>query len=246
MRAVRHALNISESPSADRERAFIRRRIAEGKTKAEIKRGAGRRVRRGRPRRRRRRGLRPRGLARARRAASLARRSPASPLTARRWRRRTARPRPPTPTGDLHPDDARRLEGTWRATTRDRARAAASRADTTVLAAFAVGFVSFISPVRAAARPGLPVGGLRRLDRRDPRGRAAARRGCCCPRVFCLSFTAVFVALGMTATGIGSTLNDHRGMLDKVAGALIIALGRLLPGHAVRARGSTASGVPTR
>jgi cytochrome c-type biogenesis protein CcmH len=31
------ALNISTSPVADRERAFIRRRIAEGKTKPEIK-----------------------------------------------------------------------------------------------------------------------------------------------------------------------------------------------------------------
>src|SRR4051812_22883176 len=31
------ALNISQAPSADRERAFIRRRIAEGKTKQEIK-----------------------------------------------------------------------------------------------------------------------------------------------------------------------------------------------------------------
>ena len=31
------ALNVSEAPSADRERAFIRRRIAEGKTKAQIK-----------------------------------------------------------------------------------------------------------------------------------------------------------------------------------------------------------------
>ena len=43
--------------------------------------------------------------------------------------------------------------------------------------------------------------------------------------VFCLSFTAVFVALGMTATGLGSTLQDSRGTLDKVAGAMIIALG---------------------
>ena len=31
------ALNVSEAPSADRERAFIRRRIAEGKGKPEIK-----------------------------------------------------------------------------------------------------------------------------------------------------------------------------------------------------------------
>jgi cytochrome c-type biogenesis protein len=43
--------------------------------------------------------------------------------------------------------------------------------------------------------------------------------------VFCLSFTVVFVALGMTATGLGSTLQDSRGTLDKLAGAIIIALG---------------------
>ena len=45
--------------------------------------------------------------------------------------------------------------------------------------------------------------------------------------VFCLSFTAVFVALGMTATGLGSTLQDSRGTLDKIAGIVIIALGVL-------------------
>ena len=43
--------------------------------------------------------------------------------------------------------------------------------------------------------------------------------------VFCLSFTTVFVALGMTATGLGSTLQDAQGTLDKIAGAVIIALG---------------------
>src|SRR4051794_2716657 len=43
--------------------------------------------------------------------------------------------------------------------------------------------------------------------------------------VFCLSFTAVFVALGMTATGLGSALQDSRQTLDKVAGAIIVALG---------------------
>jgi cytochrome c-type biogenesis protein len=45
--------------------------------------------------------------------------------------------------------------------------------------------------------------------------------------VFCLSFTVVFVALGMTATGLGSTLRDGRGTLDKVAGVVIVALGVL-------------------
>jgi cytochrome c-type biogenesis protein len=43
--------------------------------------------------------------------------------------------------------------------------------------------------------------------------------------VFCLSFTVVFVALGMTATGLGSALRDGRGTLDVVAGLIIIALG---------------------
>jgi cytochrome c-type biogenesis protein len=37
----------------------------------------------------------------------------------------------------------------------------------------------------------------------------------------------VFVALGMTATGLGSTLKDGRHTLDKVAGIVIIALGVL-------------------
>jgi hypothetical protein len=35
--------------------------------------------------------------------------------------------------------------------------------------------------------------------------------------VFWLSLTVVFVALGMTATGLGSVLSDGRGTLDKVA-----------------------------
>src|SRR4051794_41855755 len=43
--------------------------------------------------------------------------------------------------------------------------------------------------------------------------------------VFCLSFTVVFVALGMTATGLGSTLQSEKATLDKLAGAVIIALG---------------------
>ena len=43
--------------------------------------------------------------------------------------------------------------------------------------------------------------------------------------IFCLSFTVMFVALGMTATGLGSTLRDNIDTLDKVAGAFIIAMG---------------------
>jgi cytochrome c-type biogenesis protein len=43
--------------------------------------------------------------------------------------------------------------------------------------------------------------------------------------LFVASFSAIFVILGLTATGIGSTLQDHRNVLNKVAAALIIAMG---------------------
>jgi cytochrome c-type biogenesis protein len=43
--------------------------------------------------------------------------------------------------------------------------------------------------------------------------------------IFCLSFTTMFIALGMSATGIGSTLRDHQQTLNQIAGWLIIAMG---------------------
>ena len=96
-----------------------------------------------------------------------------------------------------------------------------------MLAAFAVGFVSFISPCVLPLVPGylsavsgVSVGELQRGERSLLKVLLPAI-------VFCLSFTVVFVALGMTATGLGSTLQDSRGTLDKVAGVVIIGLGVL-------------------
>jgi len=100
-----------------------------------------------------------------------------------------------------------------------------SGVDTTIIAAFAVGFVSFISPCVLPLVPGYlaAVSGLS-LAEMQTRERGLAK--ILLPAiVFCLSFTAVFVALGMTATSLGSVLRDSRGTLDKVAGAVIIALG---------------------
>jgi cytochrome c-type biogenesis protein len=45
--------------------------------------------------------------------------------------------------------------------------------------------------------------------------------------VFVGSFSAIFILLGLTATGLGSTLQDHRDTLEKIAGAVIIAMGVL-------------------
>jgi cytochrome c-type biogenesis protein len=103
--------------------------------------------------------------------------------------------------------------------------AAANTVDTTAFAAFAVGFVSFISPCVLPLVPGYlsAVSGVSIGDFRTGAGRSS--RVLLPALVFCLAFTVVFVALGMTATGIGSTLKDHRGTLEQVAGALIVALG---------------------
>jgi cytochrome c-type biogenesis protein len=99
--------------------------------------------------------------------------------------------------------------------------------DTTVIAAFAVGFVSFISPCVLPLVPGYlsAVSGVSLAEIQQ--GEKRMSRILLPAIVFCLAFTAVFVALGITATGIGSALQDGRGTLDKVAGAVIIALGVL-------------------
>jgi cytochrome c-type biogenesis protein len=98
-------------------------------------------------------------------------------------------------------------------------------ADTTVVAAFAVGFVSFISPCVLPLVPGylsaisgLSIADIRAGDRRLSHILTPAI-------IFCLSFTLMFVALGMTATGIGSALRDNKQTLDTIAGILIIGLG---------------------
>ncbi len=99
--------------------------------------------------------------------------------------------------------------------------------DTTIIAAFAVGFISFVSPCVLPLVPGYlsAVSGVSLAEIQG--GERRMTRVLLPAIVFCLSFTVVFVALGMTATGLGSTLRDGRGTLDKIAGVVIIALGVL-------------------
>ena len=98
--------------------------------------------------------------------------------------------------------------------------------DTTVLAAFAVGFISFVSPCVLPLVPGYlsAISGVSFAELREGRG----RRHVLLPAlVFCVSFSVMFVALGMTATGLGQTLLEHRGILRKVAGVVIALMGLL-------------------
>ena len=123
-----------------------------------------------------------------------------------RWRRRGGGPEAAA-AGHLPAPTARGSTTTWSATTCDRRR---SRVDATIFAAFARRLHLVRLALRAAARARLPVDDLGRLVRRHPGG-PRARARCSGPALlFCLAFTAMFVALGMTATGLGQTLQDHR------------------------------------
>jgi cytochrome c-type biogenesis protein len=94
-----------------------------------------------------------------------------------------------------------------------------------ILAALGAGLVSFLSPCVLPLVPGYlsAVTGVSvsELDR-------AERHRVLVPSlVFVASFSTIFILLGLTATGIGQALQDHRDTLEKVAGALIIAMGVL-------------------
>jgi cytochrome c-type biogenesis protein len=101
--------------------------------------------------------------------------------------------------------------------------------DTTVVAAFAVGFVSFISPCVLPLVPGYlsAVSGVSFAELQEGRSRWRTLGPAL---LFCLSFSVMFVALGMTATGLGHTLLEHRQTLRQVAGVMIALMGVLFVG----------------
>ena len=102
----------------------------------------------------------------------------------------------------------------------------AAEVNTTVVAAFAVGFISFISPCVLPLVPGYlsTISGVSFAEIQAGEGRSKVLG----PAIlFCLSFTVMFVALGMTATGFGSALQDHRRLLQQIAGVVLVALGLL-------------------
>jgi cytochrome c-type biogenesis protein len=94
-----------------------------------------------------------------------------------------------------------------------------------VFAALAAGIVSFLSPCVLPLVPGYlsAVTGVAAPDLE----RAGWRRVLAPSLLFVASFSTIFILLGLTATGIGSTLQDHQLLLEKISAALIIAMGVL-------------------
>jgi cytochrome c-type biogenesis protein len=95
-----------------------------------------------------------------------------------------------------------------------------------IFLAFAAGFVSFVSPCVLPLVPGYlsTVCGLTPSELEGARG-AVLRSVLVRAALFILTFSLIFILLGMTATGIGNVLFESRTTLEKLAGAAIIALG---------------------
>jgi cytochrome c-type biogenesis protein len=94
-----------------------------------------------------------------------------------------------------------------------------------IFAAIGAGVVSFLSPCVLPLVPGYlsAVTGVspHELERADWRQVLVPSL------MFIGSFSAIFVVLGLTATGLGQLLSDHRSILEDVSGALIVFLGVL-------------------
>ena len=97
-----------------------------------------------------------------------------------------------------------------------------------ILAALAAGIVSFLSPCVLPLVPGYlsAVSGVSANELES----AGWRRVLGPSLLFVATFSAIFILLGLTATGIGSVLQDHKELLTKISAALIIAMGLLFVG----------------
>jgi cytochrome c-type biogenesis protein len=98
-------------------------------------------------------------------------------------------------------------------------------AGVTIFAALGAGIVSFLSPCVLPLVPGYlsAVSGVSAAELES----AGWRRVLGPSLLFVASFSAIFIVLGLTATGLGSFLGDNKELLTKISAALIIAMGVL-------------------
>lgn len=103
-----------------------------------------------------------------------------------------------------------------------------------IFAALAAGVVSFLSPCVLPLVPGYlsAVSGVSANELES----AGWRRVLGPSLLFVASFSAIFILLGLTATGLGSFLDDNRPLLEKISAVLMIAMGLLFVGSLFIAR----------
>lgn len=92
-----------------------------------------------------------------------------------------------------------------------------------ILAAAFAGLVSFLSPCVLPLVPGYlsTVVGVAPGDLRH----TGARRVLGPSLLFVASFSVIFILLGLSATALGSTLNEHKDALENVSAVIIMVLG---------------------
>ena len=94
--------------------------------------------------------------------------------------------------------------------------------------ALVFGILSFISPCVLPLVPAYLsyISGhtFEELTGKERRGQIMART-LLHAAFFCLGFTVVFLAMGVTATGLGSFLQTHKMLFNQIAGIIIIVLG---------------------
>ncbi len=92
-----------------------------------------------------------------------------------------------------------------------------------ILAALAAGFVSFLSPCVLPLVPGYlsAVSGVKPSELE----RASLWKVLGPALLFVASFSAIFIAFGLTATKLGGALADNRATLEKVSAAVIVTMG---------------------
>jgi cytochrome c-type biogenesis protein len=90
--------------------------------------------------------------------------------------------------------------------------------------ALAAGLVSFLSPCVLPLVPGYlsTVIGVTPADMREGVG---MRRVLVPSLLFIASFSSIFILLGLSATVIGSTLNQHKEALEQAGGVVIVLMG---------------------
>jgi cytochrome c-type biogenesis protein len=109
--------------------------------------------------------------------------------------------------------------------------------DPGLVAAFGGGMLSFLSPCVLPLVPGYIslISGVGVSELRDP-SHAVDGAVAVVPRVvrptllFVAGFTAVFTALGASATAVGQALTEHQIGINRVAGALVFLMGLFLAG----------------